>query len=89
MPRVPDDDDFYLFLQKQKITLCPVQMESAAPATPIAPTAADTASRSAAKTPAARPLISHLCLVKECISLKDLKETWHSPQNWVPWGGRW
>ena len=63
--------------------LCPVHMASAAPATPIAPTAADAASRSAAKTPAARPLIGHLCSVKECISLKDLKETWQAQSAYL------
>ena len=63
--------------------VCPVQMASAAPATPIAPTAADAASRSAAKTPAARPLIGHLCSVKKCISLKDLTETWQAQSEYL------
>jgi hypothetical protein len=58
-------------------------MASAAPATQIAPTAADAASRSAAKTPAARPLIGHLCSVKECISLKDLTETWQAQSAYL------
>ena len=55
--------------------VCPVQMVSASSETPIAPTGADTASRSVAKTPAARSLISDTACAQFSTSVKQLTET--------------